>query len=296
MVIFDISGRTEEAQSRNINKKLKLAYSTCPNDTFIFYALAHNAIDCGGFQFEIELADVETLNQRAKAEIYDISKLSFAAIGHLIEEYGLLRSGVALGKGCGPLLVAKPGFDIEQLPSKKIAVPGMWTTACLLLGLFLSIKPKAVPMPFEQIMPAIQKDEYECGVIIHEGRFTYRNYGLVKIVDLGKWWEDKTSLPVPLGGIAVRRDIASSITKKIEDLIRSSVQYSFNHRSEADNYIKKYAQEMSSKVICQHIDLYVNDFTINLGKEGEEAVNTLLRKARDSKILCESNLPIFINP
>ena len=279
-----------------MDKKIKLAYSTCPNDTFIFYALAHNLIDCRGLKFEIELADVETLNQKAKAGVYDISKLSFAAIGHLIEKYALLRSGAALGRGCGPLLVAKPGFDVEQLPSKKIAVPGMWTTACMLLGLYLSIKPNSVPMPFEQIMPAVQRDEYECGVIIHEGRFTYEEYGLVSIVDLGEWWEEKTSLPVPLGGIAVRRDITSMVTRKIEHSIQSSVEYSFNHRNEADNYIKKYAQEMSSEVIRRHIDLYVNDFTLNLGKEGEEAVNTLFRMARNSKILPESKSPLFINP
>jgi 1,4-dihydroxy-6-naphthoate synthase len=278
-----------------MDKKLKLAYSTCPNDTFIFYALAHNVIDCGELKFETKLADVETLNQYARAGAYDISKLSFAAIGHLIEKYALLRSGAALGRGCGPLLVAKPGFYIEKLSSKKIAVPGMWTTAFMLLGLYLSKNPEAVPMPFEKIMPAIQKDKYECGVIIHEGRFTYEEYGLVRVIDLGEWWEEKTSLPVPLGGIAVRRDVTSSIAIKVEDLIRSSVEYSFNHRNEADDYIKGYAQEMSSEVIRQHIDLYVNDFTMNLGKEGEEAVNTLFRMARDSKILPESNSPLFIN-
>ncbi len=277
-----------------MDKKLKLAYSTCPNDTFIFYALAHNAIDCGELKFEIELADVETLNQYARAGVYDISKLSFAAIGHLIEEYALLGSGAAMGRGCGPLLVAKPGFDIEKLSFKKIAVPGMWTTAHMLLGLYLSEKPRAVPMPFEKIMPAIQKDEYDCGVIIHEGRFTYGEYGLVRIIDLGEWWEEKISLPVPLGGIAVRRDITSAVAKKIEELIQSSVKYSFNHREKANNYIKKHAQEMSSEVIRRHIDLYVNDFTLNLGKEGEEAVNTLFRMARDSKILPESKSPIFI--
>ncbi|MDL1968747.1 MAG: 1,4-dihydroxy-6-naphthoate synthase [Deltaproteobacteria bacterium] len=279
-----------------MDKKLKLAYSTCPNDTFIFYALAHNVIDCKGPKFEIELADVETLNQHARAGVYDISKLSFAAIGHLVEEYGLLRSGAALGRGCGPLLVAKPGFGIEQLSSTKIAVPGMWTTACMLLGLYLSKNYEAVPMPFEKIMPAIQNDKYECGVIIHEGRFTYEEYGLVRVIDLGEWWEKKTSLPVPLGGIAVRRDITSSITGRMEDLIRSSVEYSFNHRNEAVNYIKKYAQEMSSEAIRQHIDLYVNDFTLNLGKAGEEAVNTLFRMARDSKMIPESKFPLFINP
>ena len=279
----------------HMDRKLKLAYSTCPNDTFIFYALAHNLIDCSGLKFEIKLADVETLNQCAKSGAFDISKLSFAAIGHLMEKYALLRSGAAIGRGCGPLLLAKPGFDIEQLSLKKIAVPGMWTTASMLLGLYLSEKPRAVPMPFEQIMPAIQRGEYDCGVIIHEGRFTYREYDLVSIIDLGEWWEEKTSLPIPLGGIAVRRDITSAVARKIEDSIRSSMEYSFNHRKEADDYIKRYAQEMSSKVIRQHIDLYVNEFTLNLGKEGEEAVKMLFRMARDSKILPESNSPLFIN-
>jgi len=244
-----------------MDKKLKLAYSTCPNDTFIFYALAHNIIDSGGLKFEIELADVETLNQKAKSGVYDISKLSFAAIGHLIEKYALLRSGAALGRGCGPLLVAKPGFDIKQLSSTMIAVPGMWTTACMLLGLYLSEKPRAVPMPFEKIMPAIQNDEYDCGVIIHEGRFTYEEYGLVKVIDLGEWWEEKTS-----------------------------------HREKADNYIKKYAQEMSSDVIHRHINLYVNDFTFDIGEEGEEAIKTLFALARKSGILPISSVPLFINP
>ena len=277
-----------------MDKKLKLAYSTCPNDTFIFYALAHNVIDCGGLKFEIELADVETLNQKAKAGVYDISKLSFAAIGHLIEKYALLRSGAALGRGCGPLLVAKPGFDIEKLSSKKIAVPGMWTTAHMLLGLYLSKKASVVPMHFEKIMPAIQKDEYDCGVIIHEGRFTYGEYGLVSIADLGEWWEEKTSLPVPLGCIAVRRDVTSSVAGKIEDLIQSSVKYSFNRREKADNYIKKHAQEMSSEVIRQHIDLYVNDFTIEIGKQGEEAIEALFEMARNRGILPESKRPVFV--
>jgi 1,4-dihydroxy-6-naphthoate synthase len=277
-----------------MDKKLKLAYSTCPNDTFIFYAIAHNVIDCGGLKFEIKLADVETLNQHARAGVYDISKLSFAAIGQLIEKYALLRTGAAIGRGCGPLLVARSGFDIKQLSSINIAVPGIWTTACMLLGLYLSEKPKTVSMPFDQIMPAIQKGEYECGVIIHEGRFTYAEYGLVSIADLGKWWEEKTSLPVPLGGIAIRRDVTSLVAEKIEELIRSSVKYSFNHRGKADNYIKKHAQEMSLEVIRQHINLYVNDFTFDIGQEGEAAVKNLFAMAGKKGILPISNIPLFI--
>ncbi|HUV50136.1 MAG TPA: 1,4-dihydroxy-6-naphthoate synthase [Anaerolineae bacterium] len=276
-----------------MNNKLTLGYSTCPNDTFIFYALAHNLINRSGLAFKIELADVETLNQQARAGGFDISKLSFAAIGHLLDTYGVLRSGSALGRGCGPLVVARPGFNLNQIDSKKIAVPGMWTTACMLLGLYLFKKPDAVPMPFDLIMPAIKRGELDFGVIIHEGRFTYKNYGLISLLDLGKWWEEKTSLPIPLGGIAIRRDIAPEIALKVENAIRESTLYGFKHRIETDGYIKKYAMEMSSAVIRGHIDLYVNDFTIEIGEQGKEAIEALFEMARSRGILPESKKPVF---
>jgi len=273
---------------------LKLGYSTCPNDTFIFYALAHNLINSAGLAFKIELADVETLNQQARAGVFDISKLSFAAIGHLLDTYGVLRSGSALGRGCGPLVVARPGFNLNRIDSKKIAVPGMWTTACMLLGLYLSKKPDAVPMPFDLIMPAVERGDLDFGVIIHEGRFTYKNYGLISLLDLGKWWEEKTSLPIPLGGIAIRRDIAPETARRVETAIRESTIYGFKHRTETDGYIKRYAREMSSAVIRRHIDLYVNDFTIEIGKQGEEAIEALFEMARNRGILPESKRPVFV--
>ena len=278
-----------------MNRNLKLGYSTCPNDTFIFYALAHNLINCAELAFEIELADVETLNQRARRGVFDISKLSFATIGCLLDRYGLLRSGAALGRGCGPVVVARPGFDLKKLKTKKIAVPGMWTTACMLLGLYLSEKPDAVPMPFDRIMPAVQNGDFDFGVIIHEGRFTYKEYGLISLVDLGEWWEQKTSLPVPLGGIAIRRDIATKTALKVERAIRESVIYAFNNRIKADNYIKRHAREMTLAAIHQHIDLYVNEFTLDAGDEGEEAINKLFAMARDRAVLPESNMPLFVN-
>jgi 1,4-dihydroxy-6-naphthoate synthase len=276
-----------------MNNKLTLGYSTCPNDTFIFYALAHNLINSSGLAFKIELADVETLNQQARAGVFDISKLSFAAIGHLLDTYGVLGSGSALGRGCGPLVVARPGFNISQIDSAKIAVPGMWTTACMLLGLYLSKKPDAVPMPFDLIMPAVERGDLDFGVIIHEGRFTYKKYGLISLLDLGKWWEEKTSLPIPLGGIAIRRDIAPETAQRVESAIRESTLYGFKHRIETDGYIKKYAREMSSAVIRRHIDLYVNDFTIEIGEQGKEAVEALFEMARSRGILPESKLPVF---
>ena len=272
---------------------LTLGYSTCPNDTFIFYALAHNLIERRDLQFKIELADVETLNRQARAGVFDISKLSFAAIGHLLDTYRVLRSGSAIGRGCGPLVVARPGFNLNQIDSKKIAVPGMWTTACMLLGLYLSRKPDVIPMLFDLIMPAVERGDLDFGVIIHEGRFTYKNYGLICLLDLGKWWEEKTSLPIPLGGIAIRRDIAPETARSVETAIRESTLYGFTHRTETESYIKKYAREMSSAVIRRHIDLYVNDFTIEIGEQGKEAVETLFEMARNRGILPESKKPVF---
>ncbi len=277
-----------------MKQNLTLGYSTCPNDTFIFYALAHNLIERRGLKFKIELADVETLNRQARAGVFDISKLSFAAIGHLLDTYGVLRSGSALGRGCGPLVVARPGFNLNQIDSKKIAVPGIWTTACMLLGLYFSRKPDVVPMLFDLIMPAVERGDLDFGVIIHEGRFTYKNYGLICLLDLGKWWEEKTSLPIPLGGIAIRRDIAPETARSVETAIRESALYGFKHRTETDGYVKKYAGEMSSAVIRRHIDLYVNDFTVEIGEQGKEAIEALFEMARHRGILPESKMPVFV--
>ena len=169
----------------------------------------------------------------------------------------------------------------------------MWTTACMLLGLYLGAKPVAVPIPFDRIMPAVERGDFDFGVVIHEGRFTFREHGLVSLLDLGRWWEQKTSLPVPLGGIVIRRDIGCDITMKVETAIRQSVEYALSHRAETGPYIKKYAMEMSPDVIRRHIDLYVNDFTLDTGREGEEAVEALFSMARDRGILPESELPVF---
>lgn len=276
-----------------MNRTLSLGYSTCPNDTFIFHALAHNLIDCGDLTFNITLKDVETLNQDARTGKFDISKLSFAAIGHLQDTYSILRSGAALGRGCGPLVVARPGFNLMELNSKRVAVPGNWTTACMLLGLYMSERPDAVPMPFDQIMPAVAKGEFDFGLIIHEGRFTYKEYGLINLLDLGQWWEHKTSLPIPLGGISIRKDISTEIAKQVEAAVRDSVRYALNNKNAANDYIKKYAIELKPSVIRQHIDLYVNEFTIDLGQEGIAAIETLFTMARDRKIIPDSNAPLF---
>lgn len=276
-----------------MDRPLTLGYSTCPNDTFIFYAIAHGRIDLIGLSYDITLADVEALNQRAEVGLMDITKLSFAAMGHLLGTYGLLHSGAALGRGCGPLIVARPGFDLESLDKIPVAVPGARTTAALLLSLFSSRPLQMVPMTFDRIMPAIQSGEFEAGVIIHEGRFTYASYGLECLLDLGHWWETETGLPIPLGGIAIRRDLPKEVIKRVNDTLKESVSYAFAHPGEADDYITLHAQEMAPDVISRHIDLYVNDFTLDLGKEGRLAVEVLFQKARVKGLMPAGSLPVF---
>ncbi len=277
-----------------MTQMLKLGYSPCPNDTFIFHALAHGLIPLPEeIGLEIRLADVETLNQAAKTGRFEITKLSFAALGHLRDKYGLLRSGAALGRGCGPLIVAKPGFDPERLQEIGIAVPGHWTTANLLLHLYLSGNVRPVPLVFDRIMPAVSAGEYEAGVIIHEGRFTFRDHGLVSLADLGEWWEKMTGLPIPLGGIAMRRDLGPDTAKAVERAIRKSVRYAFDHGEAAREYIRAHAQEMSESVIGRHIELYVNEFTLDLGKEGQRAVDALFSMGAAKGIIPKSHAPLF---
>ncbi|HBN27164.1 MAG TPA: 1,4-dihydroxy-6-naphthoate synthase [Desulfobacteraceae bacterium] len=281
-----------------MSKTISIAYSTCPNDTFIFYALAHKKI-VTDILFEIQLEDVESLNQSAKSKKFDVSKLSFAAIGHLLETYGLLHCGAALGRGCGPMVVARPGFDLSRL--KSIAVPGLWTTANMLLNLYLSEQPAGesswrydiASVPFDRIMPLVKNGRFDFGVIIHEGRFTYREYGLVSLLDLGAWWEKTSLAPIPLGGIAIRRDLPEETVKAVEKAIYDSILYALANRDETYDYIKKYSQEMSLSVIRQHIDLYVNDFTVNTGDEGKRAIHRLFNMARKYNMLPETDLSVF---
>lgn len=277
-----------------MKNNLTLAYSTCPNDTFMFYAMAHGRIDTGGIEYAITLKDVEQLNRDAQRNTFDISKLSFAAIGHLCGRYRLLKTGAALGSGCGPLIVARPGFDLSRLATATIAVPGMHTTAYLLLGLFLSQKPDAIPMTFDEIMPAVSEGRFDAGVIIHEGRFTFQNYGLVELLDLGAWWEQTTHCPIPLGGIAVKSDMPMQTAQKVEDAIGQSIAYAYAHPSEADHYVRAHAQELSDDVIHRHIELYVNPFSLGLGNAGQKAVETLFTMAREKQLLPGCDHPVFI--
>jgi len=274
-------------------RELTLGYSTCPNDTFLFHALAHGLVRCDPFRFSIVLEDVETLNQKARSGLLNISKLSFAAIGHLLDDYALLRSGAALGRGCGPLIVARPGAKLEDIASGRIAVPGLWTTAYLLLSLYRGKALNATPMIFDRIMPCVKTGEADYGLIIHEGRFTYPEYGLVKLLGLGEWWEQTTSMPIPLGGICIQRSLGAEIARKVETAIRQSVAYAFARPAASREYVAGYAQEMEPATIRNHISLYVNSFTVDLGEEGAKAVETLFSMARASGAIPDSAVPVF---
>ncbi|MCL2760628.1 MAG: 1,4-dihydroxy-6-naphthoate synthase [Desulfuromonadales bacterium] len=264
---------------------LSLGFSPCPNDTFIFHALVHNIIKAGNLAFNERLEDVETLNQLALSKELDVTKVSSHMVGHLLNDYCLLTSGGALGRGCGPLLISKKNYDQKSLQKGKIAVPGKYTTACLLLRLFNPELKNLVFIPFDKIMPAIQSEEVSAGVIIHESRFTYQNLGLVKIVDLGEWWENYSGLPIPLGGIVAKRSLGEETIHTINRGIQESISYAFNNPEASKSYIRSHSQEMSEDVCNSHIGLYVNQFSKELGDEGKKAVEMLLEKAFEYGII-----------
>ena len=273
--------------------KISLGYSPCPNDTFIFYALTHNKLT-SDLVFRENLNDVETLNCLALEKKFDVTKASFHGFGFLREDYCLLHSGSALGRGCGPLIVARNEINQQELCSKTIAIPGKMTTAYLLLQIFAPCAKKIVEMPFDRIMNAVSLGTVDAGLIIHESRFTYHKYDLVKIIDLGEWWENETGLPIPLGGILARRDLGAAVIGKIDSFIRQSLEYAFEHPEETVEYIKKNAQELDDEVIEKHIKLYVNDYTRDLG-DGTAAVEKLLKTAEEFNLIPISEKPIFVD-
>ncbi len=274
-------------------RSLNLGYSPCPNDTFIFYALVHGRIPLPGVQISERLADVETLNQLALAGALELTKVSYHALGHLRDRYVLLRSGGALGRGCGPLVIAPRPLVMEELRGLRIAVPGRLTTANLLLQLYGEGFDRLVVLPFDRIMPAVLQGEADAGVIIHESRFTYRQLGLHQVLDLGAWWEGDSGLPIPLGGILALRTLGPALIQSLEEALAASVAYAFAHPLEPRDYIKRHSQELADEVIASHIGLYVNDFSLDLGQEGEKAVAELLRRAEQRGIIPASSLPLF---
>jgi 1,4-dihydroxy-6-naphthoate synthase len=268
-------------------RTLTLGFSPCPNDTFIFHALVSGIVDVEGVAFRERLEDVETLNRLAADAALDVTKVSYGAIPHLVRNYVLLHSGGALGRGCGPLVVAREPFAGEELAGKRIAIPGRNTTANLLLRLFAPDAPAGVEMAYSDIMPAVERGQVDAGLIIHESRFTYPQHGLAKVVDLGEWWERATGLPIPLGGILARRGLGAETIRAIDDGIRRSVEHAFAHPADGAAYIRAHAQEMDEAVQRQHIALYVNRFTADLGDEGARAIHELFARARAAGIISE---------
>jgi 1,4-dihydroxy-6-naphthoate synthase len=276
-------------------RTLSLGFSPCPNDTFIFHALVHGLVPRPDLEFSVQLADVETLNTLALKGTLDVAKVSCHALGHLRRDYLLLRSGAALGRGCGPLVVSKNFAAMAELAGKRIAIPGRLTTAALLLQLQGGAFAELVIMPFERIMAAVAGNEVDAGVIIHESRFTYSDHGLRQVLDLGQWWEEETGQPIPLGGIVARRSLGPELLGRFEQALRASVAHAFAHPQDSRSYSKVHAQEMADGVIEQHIGLYVNDFSLDLGDEGITAITLLLQRAEERGLIPPGESPLFLS-
>ena len=255
--------------------KISLGFSPCPNDTFIFDALVNKKIDTEGLEFEAVLEDVQTLNAWSNEGRLDITKLSFPALFQNFDKYQILNSGGALGNGVGPLLIARRMVDVPDVTHAKIAIPGEQTTANFLLSFAFPMAKNKIPMLFSEIEDAVLNKQVDLGVIIHENRFTYQQKGLHKIVDLGELWEDRVKVPIPLGAIAVRKTLPFEIQKKIDSLIKKTVEFSFQNYPVLSPFIKEHAQAMEEDVMRKHIELYVNDYTKDLGEKGQASVEKL---------------------
>ncbi|MBI4601870.1 MAG: 1,4-dihydroxy-6-naphthoate synthase [Planctomycetes bacterium] len=274
-------------------RTLEVGYSTCPNDTFVFHALVTGLVPTPGVAWRPVLEDVETLNRWAFERKLPVTKISFHAFGHLRESYALLRSGAALGRGCGPLLVARDPAVRGRLEVARVAIPGRWTSAALLLRL---LEPRLesermVEMPFHRIPEAVERGEADAGLIIHESRFTYAARDLVLLEDLGAFWERESGLPIPLGAIIADRRLGPGALRAIETALGESVRHARRQPADSAAYVREHAQELEPEVVRAHIELYVNDFTEDLGSEGLRAVEALFRAAEERGIL-----PRFAGP
>lgn len=256
-------------------RTLTFGYSPCPNDTFAFHALAHGLVDAP-FRIEPVLLDIEELNRRAHEGAFDLTKLSVGAFAAVGDRYTMLRSGAALGHGVGPLVVTRTPMSLAEAVRGRVAIPGKETTAFRLLRLAAPALRDTVELRYDKILRAVASGEVDAGLIIHESRFTYHEHGLHKAQDLGEWWERETSLPVPLAGICARADLDAETRAAAERAIRASVQYAFDHPAASAEYVRQHAQEMSAEVCAQHIKLYVNEWSLDVGEEGMRAIQRLV--------------------
>jgi 1,4-dihydroxy-6-naphthoate synthase len=274
--------------------KLNIGFSTCPNDTFIFDALVNGKIDPGDLEFTPLLTDVEELNSMALKGELEVTKLSYHAYGHVSADYRVLDSGSALGWGNGPLMVSKKRIYPDEIINARIAIPGELTTANFLTGIAFPEAQNKKSYLFSDIEDAILDDEADIGVLIHENRFTFHERGLRLIMDLGKFWEEETSMPIPLGGIMVRRDVPEEIQQRIQELIRSSIYFSMHNPGSANEYMRKFAQEMREEIMQKHVDTFVNEFSLSLGEEGRAAISRLLELGSQKGLFSKAPGKVFV--
>jgi 1,4-dihydroxy-6-naphthoate synthase len=267
------------------NRIIHVGHSPDPDDAFMFHALANDKIDTGGLIFQHELQDIETLNRRALNGELEVTAVSIHAYAYLLDEYALLPSGCSMGDRYGPMVVARQPYRIDDLRKLRIAVPGTMTTAFLTLRLLLPGVFEFEVVPFDQIIDAVASGKFDAGLIIHEGQLTFQNQGLQLIVDLGVWWQEKTGLPLPLGGNVVRRDLGPALMKRVSSLLKQSIRYALDHRAEALQHALNYARDMDMKLADQFVGMYVNDWTLDYGPRGRQAVRRLLEEAHKAGII-----------
>ena len=264
---------------------IHVGHSPDPDDAFMFHALANDKIDTGDLKFVHQLQDIETLNRRALKGELEVSAVSIHAYAHLTDKYALLPSGCSMGDGYGPMVVARAKLTLNELRKVKIAVPGTMTTAFLTLKLMLPEGFEYEVVPFDEILDAVEKGRFDAGLIIHEGQLTYQNQGLVLVADVGVWWQERTGLPLPLGGNVVRKDLGRELMARISAYLKQSIRYALDHRGEAVDYALKYARDMDKPLADRFVGMYVNDWTIDYGPRGREAVRTLLAEALKAGII-----------
>ena len=276
---------------------LTLGFSPCPNDCFMFDAMVHRRIDLEGLDFDVRMADIEALNSAAFAGGVDITKLSFHAFAYCADDYVLLDAGSALGRNCGPLLISQRPISPEEVAAGdlRIAIPGKYTTANFLLSLAFPRATDKSECLFSDIEAGVLDGRFDAGLIIHENRFTYADRGLKKIIDLGEFWESETGTAIPLGGIVISRRLPADVRQRVNRVMRRSVEYAFANRDASLPFVRAYAQAMSDEVMYKHIDLYVNEYSVDLGVDGRRAVEVLFERARNSGVIPEMKEDLFLS-
>jgi 1,4-dihydroxy-6-naphthoate synthase len=266
-------------------RTIRVGHSPDSDDAFMFYALTQDKLDTGGLRFVHQLEDIETLNRRALRGELEVSAVSIHAFAHLADRYALLASGSSMGDRYGPTVITREPARLDDLRGRTIAVPGLLTTAYLTLQLCLGKDVRVTVMPFDQILPAVAEGRADAGLIIHEGQLYYGDRGLHKVVDLGQWWFEQTGLPLPLGGNVVRRDLGDDLVLQVAGLLKSSIVYALEHRDEALAYALRYARDLDPALADRFVGMYVNDWTVDYGPKGREAVRMLLGRAVEAGLL-----------